>query len=42
MTPAGWYPDPTQRFEQRYWDESQWTAHVVRGGVQEVDPAGAV
>lgn len=41
VTPAGWYPDPTQRFEQRYWDGTQWTAHVVRGTEQSVDPAGA-
>jgi hypothetical protein len=41
ITPAGWYPDPTQRFEQRYWNGSQWTADVVRGGVQAIDPAGA-
>ena len=23
-----WYPDPTQRHEQRYWDGSRWTEHV--------------
>jgi len=28
-TPAGWYPDPSKQFEQRYWDGSQWTEHVV-------------
>lgn len=27
--PAGWYPDPSKQFEQRYWDGSQWTEHVV-------------
>ena len=36
--PAGWHPDPTGRFEQRYWDGQGWTAHVVRGGVQASDP----
>ena len=27
--PAGWYPDPSKQFEQRYWDGAQWTEHVV-------------
>jgi uncharacterized protein YxjI len=36
--PAGWYPDPAQQFEQRYWDGAQWTEHVVRGGVQSTSP----
>ena len=35
---AAWYPDPTGRYEQRYWDGQGWTAHVVRGGVQASDP----
>ena len=25
--PAGWYPDPTRQFEQRYWDGAAWTEH---------------
>ena len=36
-TPAGWMPDPTTRFEQRYWDGGKWTEHVFRGGEQAVD-----
>ena len=36
--PAGWYPDPIQQFEQRYWDGAQWTEHVVHGGVQSTSP----
>ena len=36
--PAGWYPDPTGQFEQRYWDGATWTEHVVRGGVQSTSP----
>jgi hypothetical protein len=37
-TPAGWYHDPSGRFELRYWDGSQWTEHVARGGQQYTDP----
>jgi hypothetical protein len=33
-----WYPDPTGRFEQRYWDGSQWTEHVTSAGQQRTDP----
>jgi hypothetical protein len=44
-TPAGWFPDPTGRFEQRYWDGAAWTDHVARAGQQLRDapggPAGA-
>ncbi len=35
---AGWYPDPTGRFEHRYWDGSAWTDYAARGGVQSQDP----
>lgn len=40
--PAGWFPDPYGRFAQRYWDGSRWTEHVATGGVQAVDPMGAM
>jgi hypothetical protein len=36
--PAGWYPDPTGRTNQRYWDGTTWTDHVARAGVQGTDP----
>jgi Protein of unknown function (DUF2510) len=36
--PAGWYADPSGRFELRYWDGNQWTEHVARGGAQYTDP----
>lgn len=36
--PAGWYADPSSRFELRYWDGSTWTEHVSRGGQQFTDP----
>ncbi|MDN4473803.1 Ltp family lipoprotein [Demequina zhanjiangensis] len=34
----GWYPDPTKRHEQRYWNGSTWTEHVFTKGAQSVDP----
>lgn len=39
-SPAGWHPDPTGAFEQRYWDGSQWTEHVSTAGFQSVSPVG--
>jgi hypothetical protein len=36
--PAGWYADPSSRFELRYWDGTQWTEHVSRSGQQYTDP----
>lgn len=36
-TPPGWHPDPTERFEHRYWDGVRWTEHVQREGQQAVD-----
>lgn len=38
MAPANWYKDPSGRFELRYWNGSQWTEHVAKGGVQSIDP----
>lgn len=37
---ACWYPDPTGRHAQRYWDGSTWTAHVADGGTRTSDPPG--
>ena len=31
-TPPGWYPDPTGRFPQRYWDGQRWTDNVSPPG----------
>ena len=40
--PARWWPDPYSRFQQRYFDGSNWTAHVIdNNGAQTVDPLGA-
>jgi len=36
--PAGWYADPSSRYELRYWDGSAWTEHVSRAGQQATDP----
>jgi WD40 repeat protein len=36
--PAAWYPDPSGRFETRYWDGTKWTQHVSRQGLQQSDP----
>ena len=39
--PARWWPDPYGRFQQRYFDGSNWTAHVIdQNGTQTVDPLG--
>lgn len=38
MADPSWYPDPTGRFELRYFDGVQWTAHVATGGVTNTDP----
>jgi putative membrane protein len=35
--PSGWYPDPSGRYEQRYWRAGAWTDHVVDGGVTTTD-----
>ena len=36
--PAGWYADPSGRYELRYWDGNAWTEHVSRSGQQFTDP----
>lgn len=38
LPPFGWYPDPSGRHEQRYWDGTRWTEQVSDGGQQAVDP----
>lgn len=37
---AGWYPDPTGRFELRYHNGGSWTADVSTTGVRYIDPSG--
>ena len=36
--PAGWHPDPSKRYEMRYWDGDKWTEHVSRAGQTYTDP----
>ena len=38
--PAGWYPDPTGRYEYRWWDSKSWTPTVGVNGqtVRDSDP----
>jgi hypothetical protein len=37
VQPAGWFPDPSGRCDQRYWDGQRWTEHVMRGSSQGID-----
>jgi hypothetical protein len=37
-SPPAWHPDPTGRFDQRWWDGRLWTEHVERGGERSEDP----
>jgi hypothetical protein len=37
-SPPAWHPDPTGRFDHRYWDGRAWTDHVARDGVAQSDP----
>ncbi len=40
QTPAGWYPDPSNSAQQRYFDGTQWTQHVNPGAPQQAQAAG--
>ena len=35
---AGWYPDPSGTFEQRWWDGTKWADKVINAGQQTVSP----
>ena len=35
---AGWQPDPTGRYQYRYWDGRAWTDHVATDGQSGTDP----
>jgi len=34
----GWHPDPSGRWQVRWWDGSVWTDHVASGGRRATDP----
>ena len=34
---SGWHPDPTDRFQWRYWDGTKWTEWVASDGVSRCD-----
>lgn len=38
--PAGWLPDPTGRFELRYWSGDRWTPRVRVGRAEAIDREG--
>jgi hypothetical protein len=35
---AGWHPDPSGRYQHRWWDGTDWTSAVTTDGVTTVDP----
>ncbi len=39
--PAGWYPDPFNREQDRFWDGKVWTMHVhAPGAIEDAPPPG--
>lgn len=38
---AAWYPDPSGRYDHRWYDGAQWTDQVASNGQATTDPAGA-
>ena len=39
-TPSGWFPDPLERYEHRYFNGTTWTSDVSNDGQRMVDPLG--
>jgi hypothetical protein len=40
--PPSWYPDPTHRFEFRYFNGERWTADVARQSNRYIDPVESI
>ena len=40
-SPSGWFPDPLDRYDHRYFNGTSWTSDVSADGVRSVDPLGA-
>jgi hypothetical protein len=38
--PAGWYPDPQDAQQQRYWDGATWTGHTAAAAETVATPTG--
>ncbi len=38
--PSGWFPDPLDRYDHRYFNGRTWTSDVSSGGDRFVDPLG--
>ncbi len=38
--PSGWFPDPLDRYDHRYFNGTTWTSDVSTGGQRFVDPLG--
>jgi hypothetical protein len=36
---ANWLPDPSRRFQVRYWDGTSWTGYVATNGQASIDPS---
>ena len=37
---AGWYQDPSRRYEHRWWNGIAWTPHVITLGLRSIDHGG--
>lgn len=40
LPPAAWYPDPSGRYQYRYWDGASWGPYVATNGQTYFDPIG--
>jgi hypothetical protein len=40
LPPAAWHPDPSRRYQYRYWDGARWGPYVANNGQTYIDPIG--